>query len=284
MTNWKHCKSELPRSWVTGSSITAWNSTASPPAATTKAAQSRLNLRAILRIAGLVLLLAILAPVHIASKIVIGRSGWPRRFLSLAARIAGARVTLVGDQPRPGTLIVANHISWLDILILGGATGCAFVSKDQLGHPLVHWLADQNHTIYVNRSARRQIGEQAAALTSALGRGAVVAFFPEGTVGPGDRLLPFRPPLFAAASGRIPVRPVVIDYGASATEVSWFEEPGKDNILRILGRRGVLPVGVHLLDPLAPGDRKQLAAAASVAIADALGFKSTAASPIGGEQ
>lgn len=238
-------------------------------------------MRAALRIAGLVLLFLMLAPVHIITKTVMRRSAWPRRFLALAAHIAGARVALLGEPPRPGTLIVANHISWLDILILGGATGCAFVSKDQLGHPLVHWLADQNHTIYVNRSARRQIGEQAAALTAALDRGAVVAVFPEGTVGPGDRLLPFRPPLFAAASDRFPVRPVAIDYGMAAREVSWFEEAGKDNIIRILGRRGVLPVTVRLLDPLAPGERKQLAAAASVAIGDALGFKSAAASPIG---
>ena len=84
------------------------------------------------------------------------------------------------------------------------------------GTSLIHWLADQGHTIYVNRAARRQIGEQAAALiASALERGEVVAFFPEGTIGPGDRLLPFRPPLFAAANGgkHFEVRPVAIEYG-----------------------------------------------------------------------
>jgi lyso-ornithine lipid O-acyltransferase len=233
----------------------------------------------VLRIAALVLLFAVLAPVHIVTKALFSRSGWPRRFLASAAWIAGARVTVAGQPPQPGTLLVANHISWLDILVLGGATGCAFVSKDQLGHSLVHWLADQNHTIYVNRAARRQVGEQAAALTSALERGAIVAFFPEGTVGPGDRLLPFRPPLFAAASDRFPVRPVAMIYGP-ATAISWFGEAGKDNILRVLGRRGTLPVTVRLLDPLSGAGRKQLAAQASDAIAAALGFKSSAGSPI----
>ena len=214
-----------------------------------------------------------------------GRSPWPRRFLASAASIAGARVTVVGKAPRPGSLIVANHISWLDILVLGGATGCAFVSKDQLGHSLVHWLADQNHTIYVDRTARRQVGEQAAALTSALERGQIVAFFPEGTVGPGDRLLPFRAPLFAAVNGGcFEVRPVAIDYGAAATEISWFQEPTVANILRVIGRRGTLPVTVRLLDRLRCGDRKQLAREAGEEIADALGFKSPAYSPIGGEK
>lgn len=238
-----------------------------------------------MRIGGLVLLLAVLAPVHAATKLVFRRSHWPRRFLAAAAWIIGARVTVAGSAPQPQSLVVANHVSWLDILVLGSATGCAFVSKDRLGHRLVHWLADQNHTIYVNRSARREIGEQSAALTAAIERGAIVAFFPEGTTGPGDALLPFRPPLFAAAANGAPhfeVRPIAIGY-RDAAEVSWFDEPGKDNILRILGRRGTIPVTVHILDPLPPGDRKQLAAQAREQIAAVLGFKSTGQSPIGEE-
>ena len=114
----------------------------------------------------------------------------------------GARTSVVGAPPRPGSLIVANHISWLDILVLGGATGCAFVSKDQLGHSLIHWLADQNHTHL--RQPRRAHGRSATRRPRSRRRSnaaAAVAFFPEGTAGPGDRLLPFRPPLFAAANG-----------------------------------------------------------------------------------
>lgn len=222
--------------------------------------------------------------MHVVTKALLGRSQWPRRFLAQAARIVGARVTVAGTALRPGSLVAANHSSWLDILVLGGATGCVFVSKDQLGHPLVHWLADQNRTIYVDRSARRQVGEQAAALTAALDRGEVVAVFPEGTTGPGDRLLPFRAPLFAAASGGFEVRPVAIDYGPAATEVGWFDETGKDNVLRILSRPATLPVTLRLLDPIGSGDRKHLAAQASEQIARALGFKSPAHSPIGDGQ
>jgi len=236
-----------------------------------------------LRVAGLALLFLLIAPLHLGSKWFLGRSNWPRRFLGGAAYIVGARVRITGTPAKPHSLIAANHISWLDILVLAGATGCAFVSKDQLGHGFVHWLADQNHTIYVDRSARRDVAAQAANIGRALSGGAIVAFFPEGTVGPGDRLLPFRPPLFTAAEGaqaEVEIRPAAIDYGAAATEISWFGENGRDNVVRLLGRPGRLPVTVRLLEPLPHGDRKELARAAADSIAQSLRFKSGSGSPI----
>jgi 1-acyl-sn-glycerol-3-phosphate acyltransferase len=74
----------------------------------------------------------------------------------------------------------------------------------------------------------------------------------------------------------------VLDYGAAAAEIGWWHEPGRDNVLRLLGRRGTLPVTVNLLDPLdRSGDRKQLANLAREAIAQRLGLTSSAHSPIG---
>lgn len=174
---------------------------------------------------------------------------------------------------RPHTLLVANHLSWLDILVLAGTTGCAFVSKDELGHPLIHWLADQNHTLYISRENRKAARTQALAIAAALDTPQPVALFAEGTVGPGDQLLPFRSTLLQAATAAakdIEVRPAALDYGAAATEISWFGEAGRDNFVRILNRRGTLPVTVRLLDPVPPGDRKQMARAAHDSIAAAL--------------
>ena len=180
---------------------------------------------------------------------------------------------------------MSNHVSWFDILILGGFMGSALVSKDELGHGLLHWLADQNDTVYVKRSHRKGAKDQASALARALDREQPIAVFPEGTTGPGAYLLPFRSTLLEAANFAakdVEVRPVAIDYGAAMDEVAWFDEPGRDNVLRLLGRRGILPVTVHLLDPLdRSGDRKQLAAAAGEAIAETLGFKLDPHSPIG---
>lgn len=247
-----------------------------------------MNGRAVLRIAGLIGLFMVLAPIHIVTRAVLGRSPWPRRFLGAAARIAGARVRLSGAAIGGHTLLISNHVSWLDILVTGGATGCAFVSKDQLGHPFIHWLADQNGTVYVKRSHVKGAKDQALAIAGALEREKPVMLFPEGTTGPGTHLLPFRPTLLEAAnfaSKDVAVRPVALDYGDAAAEIGWWEEPGKDNVLRLLGRRGALPVTVHLLEPLdRAGDRKQLAAQARQAIAQRLRLTSPEHSPIGIDQ
>ena len=228
---------------------------------------------------GLALLLFACFLPHLISKVLLGHSPWPRRFLRAAARICGARIAVHGDPLEPHTLILANHISWLDILVLGSATGCAFVSKDSLGHPLAHWLADQHHTIYVDRSARRKSGDQIAAIRQALGRCQPLAIFPEGTVGPGDQLLPFRSTLLAAvapAPSETSVRPVAIDFGTAAADLSWHGEDAIPNVLRILGRRGTFPVAVRLLDPLAPSaNRKHLATLARDRISAALGASSS---------
>jgi len=112
--------------------------------------------------------------------------------------------------------------------------------------------------------------------------------FPEGTTGPGTHLLPFRPTLLEAAnfsSKDVTVRPIALEYGDAASEIGWWQEPGKDNVLRLLGRKGVLPVTVHLLDPLdRAGDRKRLAAQARAAIAQRLRLTSPEHSPIGIDQ
>jgi lyso-ornithine lipid O-acyltransferase len=239
----------------------------------------------VLRIAGLLSLFAICAPLHVITKLVARRSPWPSWFLSASAWIIGARVRVKGRRPRRRTLLIANHTSWLDILILGGALDSTFVSKDELGHPLIHWLADQNGTVYVKRTHRKGAMDQARAVARALRNSKPVTVFPEATTGPGTHLLPFRSTLLEAANlapGDARVRPIAVDYGAARAEVGWFEEPGVANVKRILGRRGTLPVTVHVLSPLNRNfDRKQLAREARNAIAETLGFKSRTHSPIG---
>ena len=220
------------------------------------------------------LLVALCVPPHLVTKALFGRSRWPPRFLAAAGWICGARVRVTGAPVEPHTLLVANHISWLDILVLANATGCAFVSKADLGHPVAIWLADQNHTLYIRREQRRGAAGQAQAIAHKLKAVQPLALFPEGTTGPGTHLLPFRSTLFSVVAPPpegVTVRAVAIDYGEAAPEIAWDQEPGKENVLRVLGRTRTIPVTVHLLDPLAPmDDRKALARAASDAIANAL--------------
>jgi 1-acyl-sn-glycerol-3-phosphate acyltransferase len=230
-------------------------------------------------------LLVTVGSIHIATKWIAGRSPWPSRFLAAAAWVIGVRARRIGEAIGPHTLLVANHTSWLDILVLGGWANTAFVSKDELGHPLIHWLADQNSTVYVTRSNRAGAKDQAIAVAQALEGDKPVTVFPEGTTGPGTHLLPFRSTLLEAANyaaRNVEIRPVVVDYGGAASEVGWYHEPAKRNIVRLLNRPGPLPVTVEVLPPLdRSGNRKQLTEQARAAIAARLGFKSDAHSPIG---
>lgn len=228
-----------------------------------------------LRIAALLGWLAVCAPLHLLARS-LGGLDWPRRFLAGVARIAGARVRTVGDPISGPTLILANHTSWLDIPVLAGATGCAFVSKHELrNHPLMRWLCQENGTVFIDRSDRRGIADQTTRMLHALQAPRPLALFPEGTVSEGTGLLPFRPALlnaFAPAPAGVALRPVAIDYGPAAAEFGWPQgEPGRRNFLRLIGRRGTVPVTLHLLPPLIGfNDRKALAHAAQDAIAAAL--------------
>jgi 1-acyl-sn-glycerol-3-phosphate acyltransferase len=286
MMNSRRCKEESRRNSVSASSTIAWSFTASPSTEIDRSPAVRINARAAARIAGLVLLFAILGPIHIVTKWARGRSPWPPRFLAAAAWIVGARIKQNGKPIYGHTLLVSNHVSWLDILVLGGATKGAFVSKDALGHPFIHWLADQNGTVYVKRTHRKGAKDQAHTIAKALERSKPVVLFPEGTTGPGTHLLPFRSTLLEAANFAakdVAIRPVVLDYGVAAAEIGWWHEPGKDNVLRLLGRSGTLSVSVELLAPLdRSGGRKELAQHARDAIAQRLGLTSPSHSPIGG--
>jgi 1-acyl-sn-glycerol-3-phosphate acyltransferase len=240
------------------------------------------------RIACLVLLFALVVPIHIASRTMFGRSRWSSWFLRASGWIVGLRPRVAGRRPGHHTLIVANHTSWMDIVLLGGSLGSAFVAKDELGHPFVHWLADQNGTVYVKRSHVKGAKDQAIALAKALERDKPVTVFAEAGTGPGTHLLPFRSTLLEAANFAardVKVRPVAVDYGALREQIAWFQEPGLNNFKRILSRGGTLPVTIHVLEPLDRAlDRKQLAHAAREKIAEKLGFKSHEHSPIGSDE
>ena len=205
-----------------------------------------------------------------------GRSPWPRRFLAGCADICGVDVRVEGKLANTHSLLLANHTSWLDILVLASATDCAFVSKAELrGNPVMKWLAGQNRTLYVERSDRRGLHDQTAAVRNALSGDQPLALFPEATVSSGGRLLPFRPALLTAVAPPPPgcvIQPVAIDYGPAMLSLGWAKgEHGIANAIRILGRKGRMTATVRLLEPLDPSlGRKAMARAAHDAIAAAL--------------
>jgi 1-acyl-sn-glycerol-3-phosphate acyltransferase len=229
-----------------------------------------------LRLAGLVGLFLTYVPPHLLSKWLLGRSTWPPRFLRHAGLIAGVRPRIEGAPLKPHSFIIANHTSWLDILILGGWAGSAFISKAELEKtPLLGWIADQNRTLYIDRAARRDSHVQVQRITEALEHHQPLTIFPEGTTGSGRHLLPFRSTLMEAVAPPPPnvsVRPVAVDYGEFADVVGWHSgERGIANFKRVLGHRGTMAVTIRLLDPLpADQNRKTLARHARQSIAAAL--------------
>jgi len=225
------------------------------------------TVRLVLRGGWMAGLLIACVPLHYLWKLAGTPSPWPRRFLRGIGRAAGMRVRVAGEPLAGGVLFVANHMSWLDIMILAGASGTAFVSKGEVGRwPVVGWLARMNNTVFVERAARAAVRDQADALRAALGRGQPVALFPEGTTDGGAKVLPFRASLLASLYPPIAdvrVQPVAIDYGEAGRDIAWVgEESALDNLKRVLSRRGTLAVTLAFLkpiDPAAVGDRKRLA-------------------------
>ena len=241
--------------------------------------EPRLSARAIARLAALVGLLAAALTVHGLWRLLHLPSPWPRLFLGSAARLFGARARIVGTPLRRDVIFLSNHLSWMDILLLAGATGSAFVAKAELrGAPLVGWLCTLNRTLFVRRGDRMGIERQVAELRDALAHGWAITIFPEGTTGDGRELLPFKAALLGAIDPPPPglmIQPVRIDYGAATDELAWVgDEPGQSHALRVLRRRGTFPVTLHLIDPFYPaatGNRKAIAATARAAIETAAG-------------
>ena len=224
-------------------------------------------IRLVARAAAIVGALFLYVPLHYLWTLAGRRSPWPRRFLGSVGRIAGMRVEVRGTPLPSHVLFAANHLSWLDIMLLAGASGAAFVSRDDVGRwPVVGWLARLNNTVFVDRSDRRAVQGQADTLRAALTGGQPVALFPEGTTEGGTGLLPFRASLFSALYPPLPgimVQPVAIDYGPAGREIAWTgDEPAGANGKRVLARRGTTPVILHFLAPIDPATldgRKALA-------------------------
>jgi 1-acyl-sn-glycerol-3-phosphate acyltransferase len=245
-------------------------------------------LRVILRTAAILAGLLFCAALHYLWKALRLRPIWPQVFLGFAAACCGVRVRVEGAPLKERVLVASNHVSWLDILALGGAAPVIFVARgDMKAWPLVGWAAGLNDSIFVAREARSAVKGQADTLRDALAEGRAVALFPEGTTEGGNSLLPFRASLFASLFPPlegVKVQPVAIDYGAAADDVLWLgDEAFGANAKRILSRPGILPVTLRFLAPLDPGeagDRKALAARSRDAVARALGASVAATDPL----
>ncbi|SDM70831.1 lysophospholipid acyltransferase family protein [Allokutzneria albata] len=199
-------------------------------------------------------------------------SSWCRMLL----RALGLRVEVHDSEPGPAgpALLVANHVSWLDPVVLMAAVPMRVVSKTGIGEiPIIGGLARGAGTIFIDRPRLSQLPGVVGQVTAALREGTTVAAFPQGTTFCEPAKGRFRPALFqAAVDAGVPVRPVLLDYrlddGRPTAAASFLGDESMGTAMRrTLGARGLV---VHLrLMPAVPregADRRALSLAAEEAV------------------
>jgi 1-acyl-sn-glycerol-3-phosphate acyltransferase len=180
---------------------------------------------------------------------------------------AGVHLRIRGTPPVAGpVMLVANHLSWLDIPVMHAARHCRFVSKsDVQGWPLIGTLATAAGTLYIERSSRRDALRMVRTMQQALEQGEVLAVFPEGTTGDGREMLPFHANLLqAAVAAQAPVQPVGLRFADQATGATSFAPSyiGDETLLGSIWRTLSAPpieAVVHYGAPERAGERDRRA-------------------------
>jgi 1-acyl-sn-glycerol-3-phosphate acyltransferase len=135
---------------------------------------------------------------------------WARGMLA----VIGIEVRVKGHPATGPVLMAANHISWLDILVMHAACHCRFVAKSEIrGWPLLGTLTTGGGSLYIERSSNRDALRVVHQMAEALQQGHVLAVFPEGGTGDGITLLPFHANLLQAAiSVNAPIQPIALQF------------------------------------------------------------------------
>lgn len=244
------------------------------------------TLRLLLRLPLLLLHLLVALPITLMASIpplprvrlsgrpldVIMESWWT----ATACRIFGLRIEVSGEVENTPSLVVANHISWLDIPLLYSVAPMGFVSKAEVDRwPVLGFIARHGHTLFHDRGSHDSARSVLAAMIERLQRGERVTIFPEGGILDGEHIKPFHARMFAAAADSgAPVQPMMLRYvkdGRHYREIRFL--PGENfiaNFFRLLTQPSRL-AEVAILQPLPSQDRprKELANAAWAAVVEA---------------
>jgi 1-acyl-sn-glycerol-3-phosphate acyltransferase len=242
-----------------------------------------------LRLFAVGLLLALILPPHLLAL----RFGWawvgwaPLVFHRAVLRLFGVRVVERGTPPGPriATLVLANHVSWLDILVIGSLHPLSFIAKAEVeGWPAIGFLARLQRTVFIDRQRRRATAEVNHLVAHRLRKGEVIVLFAEGTTGDGNHVLPFRSSLVGAAQAaladsteaRIHLQPLAIAYrrrnGLPVTRrelpgIAWYGDMDLASHLASFVRHGPIDAEVIWGEPMPfAGDRKRATALAEAEV------------------
>lgn len=206
------------------------------------------------------------------------RLGVIRRWSRDLLAIFRIRLERHGGAPHSGGLLVANHVSWLDICGIMALEPALFVAKAEIRRwPGIGWLASKIGTLFVERASLTQIQAVNSAIARTLAAGRTVTIFPEGTTTDGSRLLQFRSALIApaVAAGRS-VQPLALRYhgpdGQASAAAAYAGDTTMWQSLRNVARQRFLILRIDVMPALggAGTDRRTLARNAREAIAGRL--------------
>ncbi|WP_245410870.1 lysophospholipid acyltransferase family protein [Microvirga flavescens] len=242
-------------------------------------------------------LLALFAAVAIPLQMLSLRLNWrilhhvPMMFHRVLLALFGIRVIERGTPPdkNKATLVLSNHVSWLDIPVVGSLRPLSFIAKSEVATwPVVGLFAKLQRSVFLDRQRRKATAEVNGAVAQRLAKGDVIVLFPEGTTGDGTHLLPFRSSIVGAAQAAVSdptietlnLQPLAIAYtrrnGLPVTRrdrpfIAWYGDMELAPHLKEALTGGPLDV-VVTWGPSVPidGHRKEATAAAETAVRRAI--------------
>ena len=175
---------------------------------------------------------------------------FPMHYHRLVCRLLGIRLEVKGRAPEQGPLlIVSNHVSWLDIMVLSSVAPLSFVAKREVaGWPFFGTLARLQRTVFVDRDRRHATGNSRDEMKERLQAGDILVLFPEGTSSDGRHVLPFKSSFFGAADMEgVLVQPVSLAYRGHRNL------PMSRRLMPAYAWYGDMDLAPHLLQALATG-------------------------------
>lgn len=177
-------------------------------------------------------------------------------------RIFGLQHRVTGEFLAGGQLVVANHISWIDIMVLHSLCPVGFVAKAEISEwPVLGFIARSGGTVFHRRGSHNSASGVATVMADRLREGYPMAIFPEGGILPGAGVKHFHARLFAAAiEAQTPVQPVMLRYlknGRHYDDITFLKgEHFVGNFFRLLSQKKTT-ADVHVLTPISPSDRQR---------------------------
>lgn len=245
--------------------------------------------------AGIIGLTSLLAPVQLLALGLLKTRAHvvPRLYHRLVSRVMGLRIAESGPKPATGTgvLIIANHVSWLDITVIGTLMPLSFVAKSEVAQwPVFGQLARFQRTLFIDRSRKAATADTTADMGARLARGEAIVLFAEGTTGDGTRILPLRSSLLGAvreavstsgSDDEITVQPLAITYlgrnglpggRADRIRLAWYGDTELMPHLKDMLSGGPIDVALTWGEPIRMGrnsSRKEATRQAEIAIQQA---------------